>query len=120
MAIEHKCKITVLECKCFNDYQEKYLANPKSGPCPFFKPGDTFLLERNGKRDDFYHTLDGKFLLRGMGCHQPLCLYCVARRKHQAWGGMKEWHYKTMHKKNQVWCASDIHPASRSCRLNCV
>ncbi len=29
MAIEHKCKITVLECKCFNDYQEKYLADPK-------------------------------------------------------------------------------------------
>ncbi len=22
MAIEHKCKITVLECKCFNDYQD--------------------------------------------------------------------------------------------------
>ena len=41
MAIEHKCKITVLECKCFNDYQEKYLADPKSGPCPCFKPGDT-------------------------------------------------------------------------------
>ena len=31
MAIEHKCKITVLECKCFNDYQEKYLADPQSG-----------------------------------------------------------------------------------------
>ncbi len=42
MAIEHKCKITVLECKCFNDYQEKYLADPKSGPCPCFKPSDTF------------------------------------------------------------------------------
>ena len=61
MAIEHKCKITFLECKCFNDYQEKYLVDPKSGPCPCFKPGDTFLLERNGKRDDFYHMLDGKF-----------------------------------------------------------
>lgn len=57
MAIEHKCKITVLECKCYKDYQEKYLADPNSGPCPCFKPGDEFLLERNGKRDDFYTCL---------------------------------------------------------------
>ncbi len=39
--MQHECKITVLETKVFPDLQEKYLANPKSGPCPFFKAGDT-------------------------------------------------------------------------------
>lgn len=53
----HQCKITVLETKVFPEYQEKYLADPKSGPCPCFKPGDIFLLEQ----DDFWHMLDGKF-----------------------------------------------------------
>ena len=34
--MQHECKITVLKMKCFPDLQEKYLADPKSGPCPFF------------------------------------------------------------------------------------
>ena len=36
--MQHECRITVLETKCFPDLQERYLADPKSGPCPFFKP----------------------------------------------------------------------------------
>lgn len=40
--MQYECKITVLETKVFSDSPEKYLANPKSGPCPFFKAGDTF------------------------------------------------------------------------------
>ena len=59
--MKHECKITVLDTKCFSDYQEKYLADPKSGPCPFFKKGDTFLLKRTPKQDDFYHLMNGKF-----------------------------------------------------------
>jgi uncharacterized repeat protein (TIGR04076 family) len=43
--MQHECRITVLETKVFENYQEQYLANPKSGPCPFFKAGDTFLLK---------------------------------------------------------------------------
>ena len=35
--MRHECKITVLDTKVFPEYQEKYLADPKSGPCPFFK-----------------------------------------------------------------------------------
>ena len=30
--MQHECKITVLETKVFPDLQEKYLADPKSGP----------------------------------------------------------------------------------------
>ncbi|HIT94013.1 MAG TPA: TIGR04076 family protein [Candidatus Faecivivens stercoripullorum] len=59
--MKHQCKITVLETKVFTDYQEEYLANPKSGPCPFFKKGDTFLLDRTPQKDDFYHLMNGKF-----------------------------------------------------------
>ncbi len=33
--MQYKCKVTVLDKKCFADYQEQYLAAPKSGPCPF-------------------------------------------------------------------------------------
>ena len=47
--MKHECKITVLGTKCFADYQEKYLADPHSGPCPFFKKGETFLLKRINK-----------------------------------------------------------------------
>ncbi|MCD8151042.1 MAG: TIGR04076 family protein [Clostridiales bacterium] len=59
--MQHECKITVLETKVFADYQEKYLADPHSGPCPCFHAGDTFLLKRTPERDDFYHLMDGKF-----------------------------------------------------------
>ena len=34
--MQHECRITVLETKVFEDYQEHYLANPKSGPAPAF------------------------------------------------------------------------------------
>ena len=59
--MQHECKITVLDTKVFPEYQEKYLADPKSGPCPFFKKGDTFILKRTEEQDDFYHLMNGKF-----------------------------------------------------------
>lgn len=59
--MQHECKITVLDTKVFAEYQEQYLADPKSGPCPCFKKGDTFLLKRTPERDDFYHLMNGKF-----------------------------------------------------------
>lgn len=42
--MQHKCKVTVIDKKCFNDYQEKYLADPKSGPCPFYNVGASLFL----------------------------------------------------------------------------
>ncbi len=54
--MQHECRITVLETRCYPELQEKYLADSKSGPCPFFKPGDTFLLKRTPQQDDFYQT----------------------------------------------------------------
>ena len=59
--MNYECKITVLETKVFPELQEKYLADPKSGPCPCFKAGDTFLLKRTPEQDDFYHLMNGKY-----------------------------------------------------------
>ena len=59
--MQHECRITVLETKCFPELQEQYLADPKSGPCPFFKPGNTFLIKRTPQQDDFYHLMEGRF-----------------------------------------------------------
>ena len=59
--MNYECKITVLETKVFPELQEKYLADPESSPCPCFKAGDTFLLKRTPKQDDFYHLMNGKF-----------------------------------------------------------
>ncbi len=56
--MQHECRITVLETKVFPDLQEKYLADPKSGPCPFFHAGDTFVLKRTPEQDDFYHLMN--------------------------------------------------------------
>ena len=89
--MRHECKITVLETKCFPDLQEKYLANPKSGPCPFFKPGDTFLLKRTPQQDDFYHLMNGKFCGEApnkfrsgisFGRGQPVCVHSPSRGIH--------------------------------------
>ena len=59
--MNYECKITVLETKVVPELQEKYLADPKSGPCPCFKAGDTFLLKRTPEQDDFYRLMNGKF-----------------------------------------------------------
>ena len=59
--MQHECKITVIDKKCFTDYQEQYLADPKSGPCPCFNVGDEFILKRTSTQDDFYHLMNGRF-----------------------------------------------------------
>lgn len=41
--MKHQVKVTVIDKKCYNDLQEEYLANPRSGPCTFYNVGDEFL-----------------------------------------------------------------------------
>ena len=53
----HKCKITVLRRELYEDLQEEFLANPKSGKCPVFEDGQEFMVENQ----DFLRMLDGKF-----------------------------------------------------------
>lgn len=82
--MQHKCKVTVIDKKCFNDYQGKYLADPKSGPCPFYNVGDEFIFERYGGDDTFWRTGNGTQVRRSVGLHQPLYLHCASGRQHYA------------------------------------
>ncbi len=84
--MQYECKITVLETKVFPELQEKYLADPKSGPCPCFKAGDTFVLKRTPEQDDFYHLMDGLNALtyrrhrkRKSGCQSRISIMAQIR-----------------------------------------
>ena len=57
-------KITVLECKCYEDLQEEFLANPKSGPCPMFHAGDEFIVNPQ----EWIHLMNGKFCSEAWDC----------------------------------------------------
>lgn len=63
--MQHKCKVTVLDKKLYPELQAQYCADPRSGPCPCYHVGDTFLFERYGQSDDFWHM--GLGTLQGTG-----------------------------------------------------
>lgn len=60
----HKCKITVLKRECYTDLQQKYLADPKSGPCPYFREGQEIIVDS----DNFFHMLNGTFCSEAWDC----------------------------------------------------
>lgn len=62
--MEHKCKITVLRKECYKNIQEQYLADPQSGPCPMFHPGDEFIVTT----DEWMHLMHGKFCSEAWDC----------------------------------------------------
>ncbi|MDO4164457.1 MAG: TIGR04076 family protein [Bacteroides sp.] len=61
---KHKCRITVLKRECYQDLQQQYLADPKSGPCPYFHEGQEIMVDS----DNFFHMLDGKFCSEAWDC----------------------------------------------------
>ncbi len=63
--MRHRCRVTVLRRNCFVDLQERYLADPASGPCPCFREGQVYEFWREPERDDFYHL--GRGTLAGGG-----------------------------------------------------
>ena len=52
--MKHVCRVTVLRKTVFEDLQERYLADPKSGACPCFEEGQVFEFHRESGRDDFW------------------------------------------------------------------
>ena len=66
--MQHKCKVTVIDKKLFPDLQEQYLADPKSGICPFYQVGDEFVFTRYGKQDDFWTQQNGKHCSEAWDC----------------------------------------------------
>ena len=81
--MQYKCKVTVIDKKCFPDYQKEYLADPQSGVCPFYEIGDEFIFERYGGEDTFWLAGDGT-QCGSLGLHQPVYLHCSAGRQHYA------------------------------------
>lgn len=66
--MQHKCKVTVIDKKCFNNFQEQYLADPQSGPCPFYNVGDEFIFERYGGEDTFWREGNGTQCAEAWDC----------------------------------------------------
>lgn len=62
--MKHKCKITILKRECYKDLQEKYLADPKSGPCPYFREGQVIMVDN----DNFFRLLNGTFCAEAWDC----------------------------------------------------
>lgn len=55
--MKHKVKITVLRRECYQDLQEEYLADPKSGACQFFKDGQEFIVTP----ENYMQMMNGTF-----------------------------------------------------------
>ena len=66
--MQYKCKVTVIDKKCFSDLQIQYLSDPKSGPCPFYQVGDEFLFERYGEEDTFWREGNGTQCAEAWDC----------------------------------------------------
>ena len=62
--MKHKCKITILKRECYKDLQAEYLADPKSGPCPYFREGQEIIVDN----DNFLRMLHGTFCAEAWDC----------------------------------------------------
>jgi len=78
--MQYKCKVTVIDKKCYPELQQQYCADKNSGPCPCYNVGDEFIFERTNGKDDFWHmglnTLKqtaGKNALQAGGKEFPHC-----------------------------------------------
>ncbi len=84
--MQYKCKMTVIDKKVFGDLQEKYLADPKSGACPFYEVGAEYLFERYSDEDTFW--------TQGKGAHCSEAWDCFSRYVYTALQGgaiMRGW-----------------------------
>ena len=62
--MKHKCRITVLKRECYKDLQKDYLADPHSGPCPYFREGQVIMVDS----DNFFRMLNGTFCAEAWDC----------------------------------------------------
>lgn len=95
MGLDHKVRITVLKTEVYPDLQEQYLANPKSGKCPFFKEGQEIMVDAH----NYFQMLNGTFCAEAWDC--------VSRYIYSALQGgsiMKGW---TNDEKMMITCCND-------------
>lgn len=66
--MQYKCKVEVIDKKLFTDLQDKYLADPGSGVCPFYEIGNTTIFERYGEEDTFWTQAKGAHCSEAWDC----------------------------------------------------
>lgn len=91
----HKCKITVLKRECYKDLQNKYLADPNSGPCPYFREGQVIMVDS----DNFFRMLNGTFCAEAWDC--------ISRYVYAAIQGGSIMHGWTNDEKVMITCCND-------------
>lgn len=93
------CVVEVIDKKIFPDFQEKFLADPKSGVCPFYNIGDRFVFRRY-EEDDTFWTMG-----RGSQCGEAWD--CISRYIYTALQGgsiMRNW---TNDERIMIACCND-------------
>ena len=97
--MQHMCEIEVIDKKVFPDFQEKFLADPKSGACPFYHIGDKFTFRRYGDEDTFWTV--------GKGSQCAEAWDCISRYVYTALQGgsiMRNW---TNDERMMIACCND-------------
>lgn len=97
--MQHKCKVTVIDKKCYADLQERYLADPKSGECRFYNVGDEFIFTRYEDEDTFWTM--------GKGSQCSEAWDCISRYIYTALQGgsvMRNW---TNDERMMIACCND-------------
>ncbi len=97
--MQYKCKLTVIDKKLYPDLQEKYIADPNAGACPFYHVGDEFIFERYGKADDFWTM--------GKGSQCAEAWDCISRYIYTALQGGSIMHGWTNDDKIMIACCND-------------
>jgi uncharacterized repeat protein (TIGR04076 family) len=102
----HSCKVTVIKTNCFPELQEKYLADPESGPCPCFEEGQVFEFHRTPERDDFQHFGRGARTDGGdFGCGEAWD--AISRYIYAALQGGSIMHHWTNDERMMIACCND-------------
>ena len=97
--MQYKCKLTVIDKKVFGDLQEKYLADPKSGACPFYEVGTEYFFERYGDEDTFW--------TQGKGAHCSEAWDCFSRYVYTALQGGSIMRHWTNDEHMMIACCND-------------
>ncbi|MBR1395962.1 MAG: TIGR04076 family protein [Selenomonadaceae bacterium] len=97
--MQHKCKVTVIDKKLYPDLQEKYIADPNAGVCPFYQVGQEFIFERYGNADDFWRM--------GKGTQCSEAWDCISRYIYTALQGGSIMHGWTNDDRIMIACCND-------------
>ena len=97
--MQHKCKVTVIDKKLYPELQQKYIADPNAGACPFYQVGQEFIFARYGNADDFWTM--------GKGSQCSEAWDCISRYIYTALQGGSIMHGWTNDDRIMIACCND-------------